>query len=120
MAKVSDSVIPVLSGLDGWGLTTNANNLAVTLNDGGAPRVCLVDLDLTLGDIASAVGLSGSTSRPTAVLAIGVPRTSFLFLRTHRRAGGMTDFGPSHRAHNGRQIKAGSAGSPPQPAQPRR
>jgi len=45
-------VITVFSAKGGAGKTTVATNLAATLNDRGAARVCLVDLDLEFGDVA--------------------------------------------------------------------
>jgi pilus assembly protein CpaE len=68
---LSGSVITILSGKGGCGKTTIANNLAVVLSDGGESRVCLVDLDLALGDVASSLGLSASASLLTGVLADG-------------------------------------------------
>jgi Mrp family chromosome partitioning ATPase len=46
-------IITVFAAKDGCGKTTLATNLAVVLHDGGARRVCLIDLDLESGDIAS-------------------------------------------------------------------
>jgi pilus assembly protein CpaE len=45
-------VISVFSPKGGVGKTTSAVNLAVTLMDRGARRVCLIDLDLAFGDVA--------------------------------------------------------------------
>jgi pilus assembly protein CpaE len=45
-------VITVFSAKGGAGKTTVATNLAATLNDRGAARVCLVDFDLEFGDVA--------------------------------------------------------------------
>ncbi|MCW2752147.1 MAG: MinD/ParA family protein [Aeromicrobium sp.] len=45
-------VITVFSPKGGVGKTTVAVNLAVALSNGGASRVCLVDLDLAFGDVA--------------------------------------------------------------------
>ena len=45
-------VITVFSPKGGVGKTTIAVNLALALNDKGARRVCLVDLDLAFGDVA--------------------------------------------------------------------
>ncbi|MEN8705739.1 MAG: AAA family ATPase [Nocardioides marinisabuli] len=45
-------VVTVFSPKGGVGKTTMAVNLALALSDGGARRVCLVDLDLAFGDVA--------------------------------------------------------------------
>lgn len=44
--------VTVFSPKGGVGKTTTAVNLALALSDGGARRVCLVDLDLAFGDVA--------------------------------------------------------------------
>src|SRR4051794_19049712 len=45
-------LITVFSPKGGVGKTTLAVNLAVALSDGGARKVCIVDLDLAFGDVA--------------------------------------------------------------------
>lgn len=45
-------IITVFSAKGGVGKTTVSTNLAVALADGGARQVCLVDLDLSFGDVA--------------------------------------------------------------------
>ncbi len=45
-------IITVFSAKGGAGKTTIATNLSVALNNEGAARVCLVDLDLAFGDVA--------------------------------------------------------------------
>jgi pilus assembly protein CpaE len=45
-------LMTVFSPKGGVGKTTLAVNLAVALSDGGARKVCLVDLDLAFGDVA--------------------------------------------------------------------
>jgi pilus assembly protein CpaE len=45
-------VITVFSPKGGVGKTTMAVNLALALTEGGARKVCLVDLDLAFGDVA--------------------------------------------------------------------
>lgn len=50
-------IITVFSAKGGCGKTTLATNLAAVLHDDGAERVCLVDLDLTFGDVASTLAL---------------------------------------------------------------
>lgn len=46
------TVVTVFSPKGGVGKTTIAVNLALALNQSGARRVCLVDLDLAFGDVA--------------------------------------------------------------------
>ena len=48
-------VVSVFSAKGGVGKTTMATNLAVALADDGANEVCLVDLDLSFGDVAIAL-----------------------------------------------------------------
>jgi len=50
-------VITVFAAKGGCGKTTLATNLAVVLNAKGTRRVCLVDLDLVSGDVATMLGL---------------------------------------------------------------
>jgi pilus assembly protein CpaE len=45
-------VVTVFSAKGGVGKTTVSTNLAVALADGGSRSVCLVDLDLSFGDVA--------------------------------------------------------------------
>ena len=45
-------LVTVFSPKGGVGKTTLAVNLAVALSDGGARKVCIVDLDLAFGDVA--------------------------------------------------------------------
>ena len=66
------TLITVFSAKGGVGKTTLSTNLAAALADGGKRKVCIVDLDLALGDvsivmqlfpvhtIADAVGMEGS------------------------------------------------------------
>jgi pilus assembly protein CpaE len=49
---VDGKVVTVFSAKGGVGKTTIATNLSVVLNNSGASRVCLVDLDLAFGDVA--------------------------------------------------------------------
>ena len=48
-------VITVFSAKGGVGKTTISTNLAVALAEGGAREVCIVDLDLSFGDVAIAL-----------------------------------------------------------------
>lgn len=64
-------VITVFSAKGGCGKTTIATNLAVALNDGGAYRVCLLDLDLAAGDVASTLSLEPAHTLDEALPLIG-------------------------------------------------
>lgn len=59
-------ILTVFAAKAGYGKTTLATNLALALRAGGARRVCLLDLDLECGDIASVLDLS--TTRTLAQL----------------------------------------------------
>jgi pilus assembly protein CpaE len=50
-------LVTVFSAKGGCGKTTLSTNLAVALTEGGRNRVCLVDLDLSFGDVAIALQL---------------------------------------------------------------
>ena len=51
-------IVSVFAAKGGCGKTTLAANLAVVLTAGGTRRVCLLDLDLTFGDVASSLRLA--------------------------------------------------------------
>lgn len=59
-------ILAVFAAKAGYGKTTLATNLALALRDGGARRVCLLDLDLECGDVASVLDLA--TTRTLAQL----------------------------------------------------
>jgi pilus assembly protein CpaE len=80
-------IITVFAAKGGCGKTTVATNLAVTLSNGGARRVCLVDLDLQFGDVASVLGLRAQRSMCDAVQWAGE-------LTLAETAALMTPFGP--------------------------
>lgn len=61
-------VVTVYSAKGGCGKTMIATNLAITLAAGGAKKVCLIDLDLTLGDVALMLQL-----QPDRTIADAVP-----------------------------------------------
>lgn len=50
-------VLTIVAAKGGCGRTTLATNLAVVLNAGGSRSVCLVDLDLASGDVATALAV---------------------------------------------------------------
>lgn len=61
-------VITVYAAKGGCGKTMLATNLAIALAAGGTKRTCLIDLDLTLGDIALSLQLT-----PERTIADAVP-----------------------------------------------
>jgi len=68
-AAVKDGkVITVYAAKGGCGKTMIATNLAIALAVGGTQRVCLIDLDLTLGDVALSLQLT-----PERTIADAVP-----------------------------------------------
>ena len=60
-------VVTVFSPKGGVGKTTMSVNLALALTEGGARRVCLVDLDLAFGDVAITMQLFPTHSIEQAV-----------------------------------------------------
>jgi pilus assembly protein CpaE len=64
-------LVTVFAGKGGCGKSTVATNLAVALADGGKARVCLVDLDLTFGDVAIMLQLVPKRSLADAVAMAG-------------------------------------------------
>jgi MinD-like ATPase involved in chromosome partitioning or flagellar assembly len=63
---VDGQIFSVFAAKGGCGKTTVATNLAVSLRRMGNGRVCLLDLDLDFGDVASALNLD--TDRTLALL----------------------------------------------------
>ncbi|MDH4352823.1 MAG: P-loop NTPase [Actinomycetota bacterium] len=61
------SLITVFSAKGGCGKTTLATNLAASLADNGRHEVCLVDLDLSFGDVAIALQIFPSHTIADAV-----------------------------------------------------
>ncbi len=66
-AATEGRVITVFAAKGGCGKTTMATNLAATLAAGGKRSVCLVDLDLSFGDVAIAMQLFPTRSMADAV-----------------------------------------------------
>jgi pilus assembly protein CpaE len=66
-AATEGRVITVFAAKGGCGKTTMATNLAATLAAGGTRSVCLVDLDLSFGDVAIAMQLFPTRSMADAV-----------------------------------------------------
>lgn len=70
-AHHSGKVITVWSPKGGVGKTTMSVNLALALTEGGARKVCLVDLDLAFGDVAITMQLFPTHSIEHAIGAEG-------------------------------------------------
>jgi len=66
-ARQVGKVVTVFSPKGGVGKTTVSVNLALALTEGGARRVCLVDLDLAFGDVAITMQLFPTHSIEQAV-----------------------------------------------------
>ena len=66
-ASSGGKIVTVFAAKGGCGKTTMATNLAATLAAGGERSVCLVDLDLSFGDVAIAMQLFPSRSMADAV-----------------------------------------------------
>jgi len=60
-------IISVFAAKGGCGKTTLATNLATVLSARGTRRVCLLDLDLTFGDVASSLRLEPRRSLVDAI-----------------------------------------------------
>ncbi|MFZ0324284.1 MAG: AAA family ATPase [Actinomycetes bacterium] len=66
-AEGRGTLITVFSAKGGCGKTTLSTNLAAALADGGRREVCLVDLDLSFGDVAIALQIFPSHTIADAV-----------------------------------------------------
>lgn len=66
-ARQQGRIVTVFSPKGGVGKTTSSVNLALALNDRGARKVCLVDLDLAFGDVAITMQLFPTHSIEQAV-----------------------------------------------------
>jgi pilus assembly protein CpaE len=69
-------VVTVLSSKGGCGATTLATNLAVELAAGGARSVCLIDLDLMYGDVATVLDVEPVRTLADAVSSGQLNRTA--------------------------------------------
>jgi MinD-like ATPase involved in chromosome partitioning or flagellar assembly len=70
-APAHGRIVSVFAAKGGCGKTTLATNLAVVLSEGGERRVCLLDLDLTFGDVAGSLRLEPRRSLVDAVPKAG-------------------------------------------------
>ncbi len=66
-ARQMGRIVTVFSPKGGVGKTTSSVNLALSLSDKGARKVCLVDLDLAFGDVAITMQLFPTHSIEQAV-----------------------------------------------------
>lgn len=66
-AAVAGQIVTVFAAKGGCGKTTVATNLAAALAQGGRRRVCLVDIDLSFGDVAIALQVTASRTLADAV-----------------------------------------------------
>lgn len=72
-ARREGQVVTVFAAKGGVGKTTVAINLGVALAEGTGQRVCVVDLDLSFGDVAISVGLD-----PERTVVDGLPMAGHL------------------------------------------
>ena len=85
-AKNVGRVVTVFSPKGGVGKTTVAVNLSLALSEGGARKVCLVDLDLAFGDVAITMQLFPTHSIEQAIGsedALDLPMLEGLLTRHH-------------------------------------
>jgi pilus assembly protein CpaE len=89
-------VLTVFSGKGGCGKSMVATNLAVALAAGGSRRVCLVDLDLSFGDVAIMLQLIPKRSLADAISMTGrLDETGLRSLLTPYRPGVDTLLAPA-------------------------
>jgi pilus assembly protein CpaE len=95
--KHAGRVITVWSPKGGVGKTTMSVNLALALTEGGARKVCLVDLDLAFGDVAITMQLFPTHSIEHAIGSEGSVDTELLNgLLTRHQDSLMILAAPSH------------------------
>jgi pilus assembly protein CpaE len=81
-------IITVFSAKGGSGKTTLATNLAATLADRGRRNVCILDLDLTFGDVAITMQLFPARTLADAVPLNGaIDSSAVAAMLTHHSAG---------------------------------
>jgi pilus assembly protein CpaE len=87
-AEHDGKIVTVFSAKGGSGKTTLATNLGVVLARGGRHRVCVVDLDLSFGDVAITVQLDPVRTIVDALPMVGhVDTTGAASLLTRYRPG---------------------------------
>jgi pilus assembly protein CpaE len=87
-APTDGRIVSVFSGKGGTGKSVLATNLAVALAAGGQRRVCLIDLDLTFGDVAIMMELAPERTIAAAIpVADRIDETGFRTLLTRHRSG---------------------------------
>ncbi len=102
-ASTEGRLVTVFAGKGGCGKSTMATNLAVALSEGGRQRVCLVDLDLSFGDIAIMLQLVPKRSLADAVPMAGrLDETGIRWLVTPYTNGIDTLLAPAHPAEGDR------------------
>jgi pilus assembly protein CpaE len=103
-------VITVFAAKGGCGKTTIATNLALALADGGARKVCVVDLDLAFGDVAIMLQLVPERSVADAVsMGDRLDETGFPSMLTPYGPGVdalLAPSGPADGEHVTRQLVA--------------
>jgi pilus assembly protein CpaE len=99
------SVCCVFPAKGGVGATTIATNLAAALQRAGH-RTCLVDLDLTLGDVLSFLDLPGGFSLSDLVDNLRRIDRSLLDASVQRHASGVHVLAQSHRMEDAEQLDA--------------
>ncbi len=85
--RPSGRVLVVSSSKGGSGKTTVATNLATTLAERRPDGVCLIDLDVQFGDVATCLQLMPEASLGDALSPSRLDPTSLKVLLTHHRSG---------------------------------
>src|SRR5206468_2942367 len=111
-------VVTVFAGKGGCGKSTMSTNLAVALAAGGARRVCLVDLDLSFGDVAIMMQLHPERSLVDAVPMAGrLDETAIRSLLTSYGPGIDALLAPASPA-DGELVRRGRRRTPAPPGAP--